>query len=235
MHSETYGSVFALSCEYQLQAGSLASTAITASLAMAVPTTPTQQMRKDRSRARCNLWGAESLKQHFRSRVMDGLVSGGAFNRRAARQRLRHPHMGLIIRSKTSGYHLTLLQAKVTLLAASTLAQMASMAALSSRRRAFFSFALLDFLWEIRAVTNRIKTHTMTSFPALFAITWVSIRALHPDKFKEVFINRLHGFYGLPADRVVPVEPPALLPKLGFCLGTCAAAYCGYCEICSSP
>lgn len=36
---------------------------------------------------------------------------------------------------------------KVTLLAASTLAQTASIAALSSRRRAFFSFALLDFLW----------------------------------------------------------------------------------------
>lgn len=36
---------------------------------------------------------------------------------------------------------------EVTLLAASTLAQMASMAALSSRRRAFFSLALLDFLW----------------------------------------------------------------------------------------
>lgn len=35
----------------------------------------------------------------------------------------------------------------ITLLAASTLAQTASMAALSSRRRAFFSFALLDFLW----------------------------------------------------------------------------------------
>lgn len=40
----------------------------------------------------------------------------------------------------------------VTLLAASTLAQTASIAALSSRRRAFFSFALLDFLWtrEVR-------------------------------------------------------------------------------------
>lgn len=36
---------------------------------------------------------------------------------------------------------------QVTLLAASTLAQTASMAALSSWRRAFFSFALLDFLW----------------------------------------------------------------------------------------
>lgn len=35
-----------------------------------------------------------------------------------------------------------------TLLAASTLAQTASIAALSSRRLAFFSFALLDFLWE---------------------------------------------------------------------------------------
>lgn len=36
--------------------------------------------------------------------------------------------------------------ASPTLLAASTLAQTASIAALSSRRRAFFSFALLDFL-----------------------------------------------------------------------------------------
>lgn len=101
MHSETYGSVFALSCcEYQLQEWSLASTAIVVSLAPAGPTTPTEQMRKDRSRARCNLCAAESLKQHFRSRVMDGFVSGGAFNRRAARQRLHHPDMGLIKRSK---------------------------------------------------------------------------------------------------------------------------------------
>lgn len=36
---------------------------------------------------------------------------------------------------------------QATLLAASTLAQTASMAALSSRRRAFFSLALFDFLW----------------------------------------------------------------------------------------
>lgn len=35
-----------------------------------------------------------------------------------------------------------------TLLAASTLAHTASIAALSSRRLAFFSFALLDFLWR---------------------------------------------------------------------------------------
>lgn len=48
----------------------------------------------------------------------------------------------------TKSLHVTM----VTLLAASTLAQTASIAALSSRRRAFFSFALLDFLWtrEVR-------------------------------------------------------------------------------------
>lgn len=120
---------------------------------------------------------------------MDGFASGGAFNRRAARQRLRHPDMGLMARSKRSGHHLTLLQVKVTLLAASTLAQMASMAALSSRRRAFFSLALLDFLWEIRAVSNQIKTHPMTSFPPLFAITRGSIRASHRDNFKRLLLT----------------------------------------------
>lgn len=95
---------------------------------------------------------------------------------RAAPQRLRRPDKGLIKRSTASGRHRTRLEVNATLLAASTLAQMASMAALSSRRRAFFSFALLDFLWEIRGADNRIKTHTVTSFPPLLAVIRVSIR-----------------------------------------------------------
>lgn len=136
MHSQTCGSVFALSCcEYQLQARSLASVASSA------PAGPTRS----------------ALAAICASRNARNMMDGGASNRRAAGQRLRPPDTGLIKRSKTSGRHLTRPQGKVTLLAASTLAQMASMAALSSRRRAFFSFALLDFLWEIRAENNRIK------------------------------------------------------------------------------
>lgn len=58
----------------------------------------------------------------------------------------------------TQPLHLAPLPNQVTLLAASTLAQTASMAALSSRRRAFFSFARLDFLWA-----RNIKTTWLSS------------------------------------------------------------------------
>lgn len=125
-----------------------------ASLAPASPTMPMQQMRKEQSPQKgcacCNLCPTESLKQHFRSKVMDGFMSGSAFNCSAVRHRPSHSDMGLIKQLKMNKYSRAQLPVKVTLLAASTLAQMASMAALSSRRRAFFSFALLDFLWEIK-------------------------------------------------------------------------------------
>lgn len=75
---------------------------------------------------------------------MDGAASGGEFDRPAVTHRPPHlPRTALIPKIE----ELRGCGGGVTLLAASTLAQMASMAALSSRRRAFFSLALLDFLW----------------------------------------------------------------------------------------
>lgn len=66
------------------------------------------------------------------------------------------------------------------------------MAALSSRRRAFFSFALLDFLWETRVMDDRIKTAKMTrsshhlhmQIAPFDVIIWISFKAIHQNELQ---------------------------------------------------
>lgn len=86
---------------------------------------------------------------------------------------------------------------QVTLLAASTLAQTASMAALSSWRRAFFSFALLDFLWmqaggkqvwwKKELKNNRQKKH-------IFSKLYI----FHIQLFNSWFNLLIHLFFNSP-------------------------------------
>lgn len=166
-----------------------------ASLAPASSNKPMEEMRKDRSLcdAICAPWKAwnSTLEAKW------WMVSHQAAPSIALQSDigLCLSKTGLIQHPKMNKCRLAWLLLEVTLLAASTLAQMASMAALSSRRRAFFSFALLDFLWETRVMNDRIKTDKMTRSShhlhmqiAPFYIILISFQDIHQNELKVVLL-----------------------------------------------